>query len=649
MPAPPTVVAAAQGDYVRSHNHVPGRARRTGAVLAAAALLAGLMTWASPAAAAGIETVDLRIDSGTGADKVQLDVTLQIPNSATESEPAAAIIFPHGYGGTKEQPKGQATKFARQGYVALTYTARGFGDSTGDISLNAPDYEVADARTLIDLLSERPEVLQDGAGDPRVGILGGSYAGGLALLTAAYDQRVDVISASRTWNSLVNSLFPNGTGELAAQTPGASAANAGDGVFKKLWGQFFFEGGSLDAEGGEGGNGGGGGGQPAGECGGLREEYCTAYAEVLRTNRLTEDMRVLLEQSSPSSVIGQITAPTLLTQGEGDKLFPLAEADANARGIAANGTPVKLVWVTGGHGAFRQNAAEAAMLDALQTQWFDFHLRGAGADPGTSFDYTEVSDPILTGPMEGQPETVPSYPGLAGPGPARLEVPITGEAQELEYPAGGTPGALSSIPPGFTSQSGERRQLPTEIPEQTATFESQALIGPLDVVGSPTVDVQVASTSGEAVLFGKVYDVDATGGAVLVQSLVAPLRMTNLPSSLDQAQPTTIVLPTLAHSFGEGHSVRVILSSTDQGFATPEEAAQYQVKLADGETGVLSVPDVTGQPGPEFTPRAERALNLVLIAGAAAVGLIVVGVVVWLLLRRRSRVPSRRRVRSSSW
>lgn len=628
-------------------HYVLGSARRMGALLAALAVLAGLMTWAPmPAnAAGGFDTQDLRVTSGTGADQVELDVTLYIPRAATEAEPAPAIIFPHGYGATKEQPKGQATKFARAGYVGLTYTARGFGDSTGEISIDSPDYEIADARTLIDLLSARPEVLQDSAGDPRVGILGGSYAGGVALLTAAYDPRVDAISAARTWNSLVTSLFPSAGGAPDAETPAAPPTYNEDGVFKKLWGQFFFEGGALD-EGGEAGQnsggGGGGGGQDAGSCGGLRPEYCTAYQEVVSTGRLTDDMRALLERSSPSSVIDQIHAPTLLIQGEGDKLFSLAEADANARGIAANGAPVKLVWVTGGHGALRSNQTEAAMLDALNTAWFDFHLRGTGTDPGTSFDYTEITQQATSGPTEGEIKTVATYPGMAGPGLARLDVPITGEAQELEYPAAGSPGAVSSLPPGVLSQSGERQQLPSEIPDQSATFESESLVDPLSVVGSPEVTVKIASSSGEAVVFAKVYDVDASGGASLVQSLVAPVRLTEVPGSLDQAQPTTIVLPAMAHNFEEGHSIRVIISSTDQGYTTPAEAAAYQVELADGASAVLSIPDVSGQPAPAFTARPRNVVNVALIAGGAAAVLLVLGVVGWVLWRRRRRVPARR-------
>jgi ABC-2 type transport system ATP-binding protein len=149
------------------------------------------------------------------------------------------------------------------------------------------------------------------------------------------------------------------------------------------------------------------------------------------------------------------------------------------------------------------------------------------------------------------------------------------------------------------------------------------------------------------VLFAKVYDVDPDGNATLVQGLVAPARLTNLPTSLDQAESTAITLPALAHSFQPGHQLRVVLSSTDQGFATPADAATYQVALADGATGALSIPDVTGQPAPEFTPRPERAVdravnrvgNIALIVGGIVAGLLVIAVVVLLLRRRRTQTP----------
>ncbi len=162
------------------------------------------------------------------------------------------------------------------------------------------------------------------------------------------------------------------------------------------------------------------------------------------------------------------------------------------------------------------------------------------------------------------------------------------------------------------------------------------------MVGSPVVNLNVASSSGEAVLFTKVYDVAPDGSATLVQGLVAPARLTDLPATLDQAESTPITLPALAHSFQEGHQLRVVVSSTDQAYATPAEAATYQVSLASGVTGALSIPDVTGQPAPEFTapqPRGQRIHNIALIVGGVVVGLAVLAAVYLLLRRRRAETP----------
>lgn len=618
-----------------------GLAHRLVAAAGTALIVAGLLGGtAQPAAAdGGFKTEDMTVDSGTGADAVTLDTTLFVPNSATSSVPAASIIIAHGYGGTKEQSKGQATKFAREGYVVLTYTARGFGKSTGQVSIDSPDYEVADARTMIDLLAARPEVLQDGQGDPKVGMFGGSYGGGLVLLTAGYDNRVDAVSASRTWNSLVTSLFPNSLGAPKAGTPGAGSSEDANGVFKQLWAEFFFQGGSLDAEGGDTNS------APAsgstGSCGdNIRPEWCEAYRGVLQNDgQLTDTMKGLLEASSPASVIDNITAPTILSQGEGDTLFPLTEADANARGIAANGAPVRLFWVTGGHGATRSSKSEAVELNDAVDKWFDFYLRGQGDKPATSFDYTQVTDQAANGRSTGDAETTAQYPGLTGADTTRLGVALSGSTQQIQNPAGGDPAALSTVPPGHVAP-GERKP-PSEIPGQAATFDSAALTESLDVVGTPTVDVRVASSSGQAVLFAKLYDVDPSGRASLIQGLVAPVRMTSTPTSIDQAQPSTITLAAIAHRFEAGHQLRLVLASTDQGYASPAEAATYDIGLGS-DTGMLGVPDLSGQPAPSFTAPQQQSQQqggkkLYLIGVVVAVLVVLVAVVAFLLTRSRRR------------
>jgi len=598
--------------------------------LMVAVILAGNAVWAWSASAAGVQTEDLRVTSGSGVDAVDVDVTLYIPSAATSSSPAPAIIVAHGFGGSKNSVRGVATRLAETGYVALAYTARGFGDSTGTISVNAPEFEIADARAMIDLLAERSEVVQDSSGDPRVGMFGRSYGGAVTLLTAGYDERVDAIAPGSTWSSLVSSFFPNDVGAPPAQTPAADPAPGEDGVFKRLWAAKFFEsgGGRLPDPGQD---------ASSGECGDYREDFCEAFSESAASGRLTPELRTLLEASSPASVLDRITAPTLLVQGEGDTLFPLSEADASARGIAANGTPVKMIWYSGGHGA-RTTREETRLQLEQVAAWFDYYLRDTGSVPDTEFIYSELAG-AATGNEEAQLtiRQAKQYPGLDGGETARVDIPLSGDAQQVRNPEGGTPAALSALPPGLEVDEGRERnsEQPNDIPEQTAMFVSADLESDMSIVGAPTVSVRVASPTGEAVLFGKLYDVGPDGQPTLLLGLVAPLRLTGLASSIDQAEPVTVTLPAVALTVPAGHRLQVGLASTDQVFSTPNEEQVYEVALAEAS---LSIPQVAGAAS-DTTSRA-ATVRLIVIVGAAV--LVVAGIIAFFLMRRPSRSRLRR-------
>jgi len=127
--------------------------------------------------------------SATDTTPVDLDADLYLPKTV----PAPAVVLAHGFGGDKSGGADQAGRLAAAGFVVLTYSARGFGESTGLISMNSPDFEVADASKLIDFLSERPEVTQDAEGDPRVGFAGGSYGG--AKVTLELGSQVGLMAA----------------------------------------------------------------------------------------------------------------------------------------------------------------------------------------------------------------------------------------------------------------------------------------------------------------------------------------------------------------------------------------------------------------------------------------------------------------------
>ncbi|MGY1802720.1 alpha/beta fold hydrolase [Blastococcus sp. SYSU D00922] len=591
----------------------------TSAVLASLLLSGGLLALAPAASAADeVRTEESRVPSGSGADAVELDTTLFLPAG---DEPAPAVVLAHGFGGSKQSVADDAQDLAERGYVVLTYSARGFGESTGQIGLNDPRYEIADLSVLIDLLAERDDVQLDGDGDPRVGVAGGSYGGAVSLLGAAYDDRVDAIAPQITWNSLTAALFPSQTGTVDDATPAATPQDDAAGVFKRLWAGLFFgvgsvpSGGLLDGFGGANGEDGDDGDtEPAAAdglslpdlssldpaaieqaltCGRFRADICAAYQTAAATGTLTPEIAAVLDRSSPAGVLDRIDAPTLLIQGTQDSLFGLGQADANARGIAATGTPVKVVWYAGGHDA----AASDRVTEYLREQvvgWFDFHLRGQGEDPGTGFEYpapTGLGSGV--GRVQGGTQTVRAdvYPGLEGAEPTgRRDVELEGSTQPVVTPAGGTPGALTTVP-GLGALTSALGGSTLEIPGQFAAFESEPLDAAVEVVGAPTAEIAVAAPAGTATLFAKLYDVAPGGGTTLPAGLVAPLALTGLSADPAQPTPVRITLPGIVHRFEAGHTMRLVVSSTDQAFALPAESSVYSVALADT---ALAVPQVEG-------------------------------------------------------
>ena len=96
------------------------------------------------------------------------------------------------------------------GYNVLTWDPRGFGRSGGQAEVDSPAYEARDVATLIDWVATRPGVELDAPGNPRMGMVGGSYGGGIQLVTAATDCRIDAIVPTIAWHSLTTSLFKSG-------------------------------------------------------------------------------------------------------------------------------------------------------------------------------------------------------------------------------------------------------------------------------------------------------------------------------------------------------------------------------------------------------------------------------------------------------
>ncbi|MGP4098211.1 alpha/beta fold hydrolase [Nonomuraea sp. KM90] len=591
--------------------------KRVAALVVALALI-GVTTWLVWPSAPAVRGQDQKItvvDGPADDQRVELDTTFFPPPDGGK---APAVLLAHGFGGSKQSMRDQAVRLAQQGYAVMTWSARGFGRSTGEIALNSPDYEVKDVKQLIDWLAKRPEVQLDASNDPRVGIAGGSYGGAIALMTAAHDQRVDAIVPQITWSDLADALFPNAstqatatdgttadgttadstgttTGTTTGTDSGAAApagqgSGAASGVFKRMWaGIFFGQGVSLDTMSLLGRREAGAPLTPEqARCGRFLPAICDIYQQVAKDGRATPEAVELLRKSSPITVAGQIKAPTLLIQGQRDSLFPLGHADANAKAIAAAGTPVSLAWFDGGHDG---GNGEVDWLFDQSSAWFARYLKGEGsaeaAPPVSAFTVTRDGgrDPGTRQRIRLHPEAT-SYPGLAGTDTSDVE--LSGPAQNIVNPPGGAPASISTVP-GIGGLLGGQSTggVSIDMPGQSATFESGPLTAPLQLTGSSTVKVKV-SGKGEATLFAKLYDVaDSTQMPILPAGLVAPIRVT-IPEGAGSAE-ATVNLPAVDYRFAVGHRLRLVVTTTDMGFATPAEPATYQVALA---SPTLMVPTV---------------------------------------------------------
>ncbi|MER6450599.1 ABC transporter ATP-binding protein [Streptomyces venezuelae] len=529
---------------------------------AALAVVAGAGTWTAASAAGDAPAVH-REDQVLSMPGAGIDTSYFTAGDGDRKRPA--VLLGHGFGGSKDDVREQAERLARDGYAVLTWSARGFGRSEGRIGLNDPAYEVKDVSRLIDWLAARPEVRLDADGDPRVGVSGASYGGAISLLAAGHDPRVDAIAPQITYWNLADSLFPNG-------------------VFKKLWSGIFFTSGSAD----------GMRQTPPGRrpdasaapgCGRFQPELCAMYERVAVAGTPDPEARALLEQRSPSAVGDRIKVPTLIVQGQDDSLFPLDQADAMAKAIAANGAPVSVDWAAGGHdGGMR----EADRVEARVAAWFDRYLKGdEGAGTGPAFRVTRSGGIDSTdGEVTLRGAAGDRYPGLeSGP----REFALTGPEQTFANPAGGAPPALSSLPGIGGQLAAFGAGLSLDFPGQNARFDSAPLTEDVTVTGTPTLTLKVRSTAadGSAVLFGKVYDVGPDGRQqVLPSQLVAPVRVENA----QQGATVRLRLPAVDHAVAAGHRLRLVVAATDLGYATPAAPAAYTVAVE----GPLTVPVAAG-------------------------------------------------------
>lgn len=550
-------------------------------------------------------SVDAQVKVGpTRATSCKVVGELLVPDVASSKDRQPVVMSTNGFGGswTSSTSLGPAEMAVSRDYVALTYSGLGFGGSGCQIELDSPTWDGLAASELISWLGFLPEVKTQGHDDPVIGMVGGSYGGGVQFSTAEIDPRLDAIVPVITWNDLAYSLAPNndtlGTTGLARQT-------TEPGVLKWEWSTLFFgDGMATPLE------------HPTSAtpstCPDFDPAICEAYLTSVALGYPDRATVTMLRHDSMVDFWQRLHVPVLLAQGEDDSLFNIKEAVANYRELRANGDPVTLVIQSWGHsdstpapGEFTFSPPFDGYENLLVADFFAKWLRGDAVSTGAPVQYFR---PWV------------HYSGNAAPAYGSAASWPVGSTTDLYLSAPATPGGTGSLvgspsaagtgsasfvnPPGGTgtsySETSEAQGTaplstvpPSDAPGTFAAFESAPLGHATDVVGIPSVTVGLSasvpagvSPGTDPVVYAKLYGVAPTGTVTLVDRLVSPVRVPLTPATV------TIDLPGIVHEYPAGERLELVLSAGDLAYLGNRIADVYTVSVSPAQPGVLQLPVV---------------------------------------------------------
>jgi ABC-2 type transport system ATP-binding protein len=455
----------------------------------------------------------------TSFDGTQLRIHWFPTSGATANHPKPTVLMGPGWGesgalaGQTDSLFGgfDVDTLLKAGYNVLTWDPRGFGKSNGTIEVDSSQYEARDVSRMLDWVATQPGVQLDRKGDPRVGMLGASYGGGIQLSTAPIDCRIDAIVPQIAWNSLGTSLYKAGTVKIGWA-----------GLLQSI-------------------------APPAHSD----PHQTSAWQESQSTGVLSPDDVAWFRNRGPGAAVSKITAPTLLLQGTVDTLFTLDEGVTNYSLLRKAGTPVAMLWFCGGHGFCPTNPGDMQAPLNAALAWLDRYVKDDHNAPKVpTFQTVDQNGTDYTSDRYPLPQGAP----FNGSGSGTLQLVATGGAGPFTAPVSPTQ-ELAGIAKGITPAKA------TNAVNVGVPIDRTAM-----VLGAPQLQLSYSGTVGSGDrperVFAQVID-DKTG-------LVLGNQITPIDVTLDGKPHTTSVpLEIVVQSVHPGDSLTVQIVATTVAYATP--------------------------------------------------------------------------------
>lgn len=403
----------------------------------------------------------------------------------------------------------------QRGYHVLTWDPRGFGKSTGMATVDAPDTEGRDMAAIVDWLAVQPRVRTDGPGDPRMGMAGYSYGGGIQLTLAAMDCRVDALIPGIAWHSLETSLYKAETVKLGWAGVLLSSAATGK----------------------------------------VDPHVTSAGTSGKATGTISAEDEAWFRSRGPGDAVAKIDVPTLFLQGTVDTLFTLDEAVTNHAVLAKHQVPTAMAWFCGGHGTCLSHRGDDRFVAEASMAWLDRYVKGdTSVDVGPGFRFVD---------QEGTVWSAPTYPNPAVGSAGTTTARGTGDGTLTLVAAGGA----GPIQPG--KDGGVLTGLVVAITPAKADHAVNVTVDPPTdgmALGAPQLTLTYSGTTpaGDRPtrVFAQLVD-DETG--LVVGNQITPIAVT-----LDGTDHTaTVPMEMIAHRVRPGKTLTLQLVATTVAYAGP--------------------------------------------------------------------------------